>query len=224
MSRWTLALLGVAGCLAAACSGSRHAATTGATGSAASAAKETTHGVGFCGSYCDDANNPCDPNSGCTCAHMTNTCEPRFNWCTSDEQCQAELEQREARCVNNACWAANVNCQSARCKEGYGCIDDQDCDPGLVCSAGIGVCNSPNVPNPCPPDWTSDPSYGCVPPASWPVATYCREGKDNPPTCLLCDKNPWAAGNNCPTVNGAKTYLYLDLHQYYCCVESPDEG
>ncbi len=183
-----------------------------------------------CGDYCDFANNPCDPSSGCTCAYMSNTCEKRFNWCSGDAQCREALDDRGARCVANACWGTGTSCQSQACRQGDGCQDDQDCAAGWTCSTGNGVCNPPQPP----PDqcdqagWTWDAHYdppygGCVPPASWPATMLCHPAAGSPPTCLLCDKNPWALQQNCPSDGRFASYVYPWEGQLYCCVESPED-
>lgn len=224
-------VLAMAGALLTSACASLHLAPADPGPKAASASSERKKhcdGGHCCGDYCDNDNNPCDPKSGCTCALLTNTCEPRSTWCTGDAQCQGYLEDRGARCIAHACWGTGTNCQSQSCKNGDGCASDQDCEAGWTCSTGNGVCQAPlPPPDSCQePGWTWDPRFaggGCVPPASWPVSTSCQPAADSPPTCLRCPQNPWESGQNCPQWNGQTTYLFLDDEQFYCCVECPDE-
>lgn len=69
----------------------------------------------------------------------------------------------------------------------------------------------------------------CVVPASICQSTTAEETGGAPPTCGLCPTSQlfdWLQQTGCDLanlscVNGGT--IYLDDHQYYCCIECPDE-
>jgi hypothetical protein len=118
-----------------------------------------------------------------------------------------------------------VACRSLPCFQGYGCVNDADCDPSWTCSAGNGVCYPPQQPpsQQCSGGLVWSDSYddggGCVAPASWPPATtQCQKDAQAPPTCVLCPANLYEQGLRCPDGYG---YLYGYMGNFWCCLDPP---
>lgn len=158
----------------------------------------------------DVATSRCYPNRGGPCS------------CTHDGECESTLLERGARCVDKMCRGAGVICTTSRCKQGYGCTGNQECESGRTCDIFGGLCTPVAQQPTCERGWAFDPVYAdCAPPRSWPEATNCRQVPGGLDGCLRCDSIPWAEEKNCPTMHGRRSFFYPYEGQPYCCPHRP---